>query len=318
MTTKFIRINNHLWTDSDFYKFLIGSNNIISSSILNYFDESDICYIEASDDPKMVKYLSLKKIENLGNIENYLDKMQSCKIGRLPNKFFGKETLQDWGINDTHVKDFVDIYQMWFDKSNLNFKIVEGEEIKKWFLEENYFKRDGEKKGTLWNSCMRYSERNKFLKLYSNNSKIKMLVLLDGEGDDAKVKARALLWQDVDVEWGINSKKVNVMDRIYSTHDSQVFILKKWAEENGYISKLEQSSKSKQLFDVGGEIKRIILNVKLEDYDFSYYPYLDTFSFLSWWKGTLSNDENSDWSLKLTKADGTTISAENEEYEDEL
>jgi hypothetical protein len=150
----------------------------------------------------------------------------------------------------------------------------------------------------LWNSCMRYYDRNKYMRLYTKNHNIKMVVFLV----DNKVRCRALLW---DGAKDLDDKNYKVMDRIYSVYDHDVILFKKWASENGYISKWTQSAKSEKTFDVGGIATTIDLIIKLESYDFRYYPYLDTFKYFSQWKGTLSNSRKWNYDYILIQSNGS-------------
>jgi hypothetical protein len=80
-------------------------------------------------------------------------------------------------IKEYDVENFVNSYKSYFNYDPSKLKIIEGEEIKKYYLESNYFKPDGCQYGTLWNSCMRQSDRNKFMNLYTVNKDIKMFML---------------------------------------------------------------------------------------------------------------------------------------------
>jgi hypothetical protein len=63
---------------------------------------------------------------------------------------------------------------------------------------------------------MRQKERNKFMKLYAvNPEKVKMLVFFS---DDDKVRARALLWEDVK-DHKDSDKSYKFMDRIYYVYE---------------------------------------------------------------------------------------------------
>jgi hypothetical protein len=235
------------------------------------------------------------------------------KVGRLVSKLISEKLIKDYGITPTNIEVFVNQYKSWFDKSSVEFKVIEGEEIRRWYLDRNYLTPNGCTIGNLWNSCMRYNERQKFLDLYCKNPNVKMLVMTTKQGEVEKVRARALLWDNVevtnsDVELSTNIK---VMDRIYTVFDSDVQTFKKWAEQNGYLTKWEQNAKSHQFFDVKGEPIKIKCKIQLPQRLFKHYPYLDTFPFYDLENGVLYNDEyNNKWEYRLVQANGSLTAPE--------
>ena len=156
---------------------------------------------------------------------------------------------------------------------------------------------------------MRYKARLKFLDLYTENPNCKMLVMLIDQDGREVLRSRALLWIDVKVTKSpiedTLPDAINIMDRIYSTHDSDVLLFKKWAEENGYIPKWEQNAKSHLFFDVKNQPVKIKCELDLKKTRFGYYPYLDTFPFFNFGKKQISNDEYEFiWDYKLIQATG--------------
>lgn len=223
----------------------------------------------------------------------------SIRVGRFAKKFLSEQAIAEYKITDKEIEEFVNLYKSYFVRKPENLKIVEGKEILKWYLEENYLLVDGDVRyGTLWNSCMRYRDRNKYMNLYARNKNIKMLILLD---DNGQLSARALLWDNVFDKEGNNYK---VMDRIYSVYDHDVNFFKDWAKENGYIYKAEQSAKTEKFFIVNDVRTKLYLNVQLDEWRLEYYPYLDTFKFFDYHKGVLHNNDMSSFQFILTQANG--------------
>jgi hypothetical protein len=191
---------------------------------------------------------------------------------------------------------------------------VEGEDVKKYYLEDHYFRPDGYRHGSLWNSCMRQSERNKFMNLYVKNN-VKMLVLFS---DDNKVRARALLWDNIKEFDSDNTYKF--MDRIYTVYDHDVDVFKKWAKENGYMTKYEQSAKSEIYVEIDGNPEKKHLYVILDNHSLSYYPYLDTFKYYDPFKGRFSNSQHYSYEYTLIQSSGLVereSEPEDEYYDDE-
>lgn len=223
---------------------------------------------------------------------------QPIKVGRFIRKFLSDEAFKEFGIKDSDVEKFVNSYKSYFNYDPEKLKIVEGEDVKKYYLEDNYFKPDGHRYGTLWNSCMRQSERNKFMNLYVLND-IKMLVLFS---DNGEVRARALLWEDVK-EFD-SDKTYKFMDRIYTVYDHDVNIFKNWAKENGYLTKWEQNAKSELYVNVDGNPERKHLYIILDKHNVSYYPYLDTFKYYDPFKGRFSNSQSYSFQYTLIQSSG--------------
>jgi hypothetical protein len=222
------------------------------------------------------------------------------KIGRFITKFLKKEARLIFYIQDSDIEIFVNLFKSYFDRDMSNFKVISGEEILHWYLEGNYFQPNGCKHGTLWNSCMRYSHKNQFMKIYSQNpDQIKMLINVDENG---KLKTRALLWENATDAKGNTYK---VMDRIYSVYDYEISSFKQWASDNGYVHKLEQSAKSELNFVTQNGVEQLELKVKLDNWRSMSYPYIDTFKFLDFDGGILSNSERFYYDYILVQNDGS-------------
>ena len=235
----------------------------------------------------------------------------NIKFGRFLKKFLSKSAFSELNITDSEIEKFVNFFKSYFNSSIDNLKVVEGDDILKYYLQDNYFSPNGNMFGTLWNSCMRQRERNKFMKIYAANPDIKMLVMLT---EDGQVRSRALLWENVYEH--SSDRKFKFMDRVYSVYDHDVDTFKEWAKQNGYISKWEQSAKSELLFDVDGSPTSMKLYVLPENYDFNWYPYFDTFKFYNQHKGRFSNSDYYDFSYVLTQSNGD-VEREREPEQDE-
>jgi hypothetical protein len=223
----------------------------------------------------------------------------TIKIGRFVSKFLSEKAICDFGVTNYDTEMFVNLFKSFFDRDESRLKVIQGDEILKYYLADYYYQPSGSCIGTLWNSCMRYSEKNQYMQIYAKNpDKIKMLVLL---AEDGKVKTRALLWEDCQTADG---QKYKVMDRIYSIYDHDMLFFKDWALKNGYIHKYEQSARSENLFQTNNEVKRIDLTVQLPNHEFEFYPYIDSFKYYSRKKGTLSNSQEFPWKYILVQNHG--------------
>lgn len=298
---------NTLIFDNEMSDFISSCSDMkIADILLDGSQENGLINIEGNfikreDGPDELDVLSyLPKNKFVGSDKYPFEKgigRTKIKIGRFLRKFLSEKSISSFEIKDKDIEEFVNFYKSYFNSSTNDIKIIEGKDILNLYLEENYYKPNNQKKGSLWNSCMRYRERNKFMTLYSKNSNIKMAVLFE----NGLVRTRALLWDNVE-DWDGNNYKI--MDRIYSVYDHDFLLFKKWASENKYLPKYQQNAKSARTFDVGGFPVNKDLTVKLENYHFSYYPYLDTFKFFNYYKGTFSNSDNFCFDYILTQSNG--------------
>jgi len=210
----------------------------------------------------------------------------SIKIGRFPWKAFIPDIRKLISISDKEIEEFVNLFKGYFDKNDLQFRIVEGEEIKKWYSHRSYQKMEGYECGTLWKSCLRYDDRSNHLDIFINNpDKIKLLILVNSQN---KLFGRALLWETRDK----NNLEYRIMDRIYTINDYDIQVFKKYAEEKGWetVDKIRSTVK-----------------IPLKKSNFSQYPYVDNFFILNYIEGYLT-DEEERWPeegfYKLQNTDG--------------
>jgi len=292
--------------DNEMFDFLqFAQRDSIIAALLLQGDHSHIVeegnYVKRVDNEiDVVSFLPKSKYEKVE--DNWVNGRVKIKIGRFIRKFLTEFSIKNWQINDTLIERFVNLYKSYFSRDISKLKIVEGDDIPKYYLEDNYHCVNGNRAGSLWNSCMRQRERNKFMKLYAvNPEKVKMLVFFS---DDDKVRARALLWEDVK-DHKDPTKQYKFMDRIYYVYDHDINFFKDWAKENGNLCKWDQSAKTEMLFDEGtGEPVKKSLYVLLDNYSMSYYPYLDTFKNFNEMKGRFSNSQSYNYDFTLVQSNG--------------
>jgi hypothetical protein len=195
MSQKIVRLNQNLYVSQEIFSFLSSSSSYLAQIILNAETAKKLCFLDYSGDNEMIETIQTTKVENIDDLPftlgNY--KRSKMKVGKIFSKFFVKKDYEYYGITDQMIESFIDSYKSFFDRSNIKFEIVEGDDIKKWYYQDNYFIPENIKTSTLWKSCMRYSERIKFLDIYSKNPNIKMVVLLTEQNGKKVVRSRALL-----------------------------------------------------------------------------------------------------------------------------
>ena len=258
-------------------------------------------YLQNNKEPE--KFVAVYREAKSGNMAKVVfanipeTRRSEVKLGRFVNKLIDIYSKSDALKNSTDsydevpffdftasdIEKFVNAYtaKVLFEQNALErFKVVSGEEIRKWYDEKNYSNINGG--GQLNSSCMRHSRCQKYFDIYVDNPKVcQLLILMDNT--DKKILGRAILWKTENGD--------NFMDRIYTEKDNYMKLFKQWGEQNSYQMKS---------YNYKGE--PIIVKVKPKLY--SYYPYMDTLSCYAPVKGILSNitvDYDSYPDLKLDR-----------------
>lgn len=87
--------------------------------------------------------------------------------------------------------------------------------------------------------------------------------------DFNKISARALVWTLSD------GKKI--IDRVYYSREQDQNLYEEWAKKNGYY----YQNKSASIFSPSGSSESDLdLEVQLDNWEFDYYPYMDTLKYL--------------------------------------
>ena len=256
--------------------------------------EDHVNFISISDsDNTKISYLTSERIEQI-KVDTNLDywttkKRFHCKPGSFVQKMFTD-------ISQKEIENFSTLFKAYANKKEFELKIVQGEDLRQYYSQESYTSCGG----SLGNSCMKYSRCQNYFNLYVENKQVKMLVMTPPGSD--MIVGRALLWS-------IDS--TNIMDRIYTVQDEDYLPhFKKWAKENGYLYKTHQNWGSTSLFESELGTIEIQITIQLDNYNFSKYPYLDTFKWLDLGTGKLSNfrpshfTTNTDKFLLLSNPDG--------------
>lgn len=178
------------------------------------------------------------------------------KIGRFLNKLLDAWFSENDGDRNDYtasdIEKFVNVYtsKVLFNNNIMNsFEVVSGEDIRKWYLLDNYASTLGQ----LGSSCMRYNECQKYLDIYVDNPEVCQLLILK---KDDKILGRTLLWTDIDgKKW---------MDRVYTYKDNYKNLFNNWCIKNNYTTIYDTTYKA---------------TIKLKGEDYDHYPYMDTFSY---------------------------------------
>lgn len=207
---------------------------------------------------KEMTYCPAGKPTILGDTFRWLPKSRQVgKYGKVIRKLLD-EQIPRMKVLDTEVEDLVNRIKSELDEGIIYE--VSGEDIRYWYLEDNYHKSNFDLKTTLASSCMRYEHCQHYLDIYVKNEIVKMVVCVKED----KLIGRALLWEN---KW---------MDRIYGA-DHVVSRFKSYARKNNYYHKVSQNASDRTSWvSPNGDEEDIELVLYMET-DFGYYPYMDTF-----------------------------------------
>lgn len=249
----------------------------LKNGILN--DEKDGFPIKRPLDIVMLDFLYRNDIDKNSISTGIFTKGRNkTKIGRLVNRLFPGE------FKDEEIEIFVNMFKS-KKVDNERFELVSGEDIKKWYDCKGV-------SGSLGGSCMS-GKNSDIFDIYVENPEVcRLLVLLNKDG---KLIGRSLIWK-VNVE---NLDFEYFMDRIYTNLDSDKYKFMKFAQDKEWAHKTEQNFNSHKDITYDGKEYSLSMSVDIGksvdgNYEYEYYPYMDTFSEYDISDGTLYNNESSE------------------------
>lgn len=293
-------------------KFRSFLNNIVSkkkpgfeiSKLLLDAEQSnqvsdDITFIDMTESNDKVSFIQLNRIKrmydnHLKEIENSEEKIVPISFQKWVEKIALSEDSDPWknqrtdlfigrfvnrvsqkskiSLDPSELEKFVNTYKSEFElgKSGESmFEIVNGEGIKHWYLEDHY----EISRGQLGNSCMRYKHCQEYFDIYVKNPEVCQLLILRSSNNYDKITGRALIWKLT------NGK--TYMDRVYTIRDSDANLFYEYAKKREWLREDDLDSST-----------YIKMQVKLKEWRFDEYPYMDTFRCLNVSKGVLYSDED--------------------------
>ena len=271
-------------------------NKISPSNVWNYIYNNDdrIVIFEFGTETNSFQALTTKS--NL--VPDYASiRSTDVNVGRFVRAFLTKLGEK---FTDIEIESFVDQYKKVMQmKTDIfsRFKEVKGEDIKHYYLVDNYESESG----ALGGSCMRHSRCQDYFDIYVNNPDKVSLVILLSEQDSSKVAARAILWLDD------NDRRI--MDRIYTIRTADILLFTEYCNSKGYLHKESQTySSTTPLVDNGIELdehdSKVVITLNKGEY--SPYPYMDTMKYYSPETGVISNRyiRTANGCIELTDTDG--------------
>ena len=200
----------------------------------------------------------------------------------FPDKYKLNVTREELSKQDkpSDLESFQNMFKAVVEANSKIIVKVNGQDIIKYYNKDNYHINSG----NLGSSCMNDPGKGKYLKMYSlNPSVVEMLVLYPEDIRD-KIIGRALLWK-------LPNGRL-FMDRVYVAKDSDEYMFVEYAKAKGYIYKSSQTYGWDYDFIDGktGNRERHYFDIQLENTEFEYVPYLDTFQFYHKENGIISNN----------------------------
>lgn len=244
---------------------LIGTDIRTNYNILNVTDSNDaLSFISDTQSTLKLKTMSLEDILSIKS-------NNKTSIGRIT-----RSILNDNGITktDIDIQKFVNKFKAVYDRKNSkedSIRIVRGEDIRKWYLEDNYCKQTLElRRGSLGKSCMRHEQCQDFLDIYVENpGACGLLINVDETG---KLRSRALVWK---LDIGI------FLDRIYYTLDSEEVLLSNW---------MKNKFKDEKIYFYDTLVAGVRAFVQLDKIGtYERYPYMDSLPYFYSLDGKLFN-----------------------------
>lgn len=269
-----------------FIRILKKINDVVSNMLLDLSVNYELVketFIDRTTKDDTISLITSDKVNKMIQDDNYENKCWThpqrfeTKIGRFAFRLLSDKVQQH------DIEDFVNEYKSIINAKKLanNFKLIEGEELRKWYYRENY--ADGG--GNLSKSCMKHKFCQVYFDIYIRNpEKIKMLILLDETGE--RILGRSLIWF-LDRPSG----KV-FMDRIYYADDFILNMFVNYAVRNKWLYKLEMGGARNNVLQVVSNNKIInqTMVVKIEQGNYSNYPFVDNICFYDPRGGYLTND----------------------------
>lgn len=208
-----------------------------------------------------------------------------------PTRIFQKLIKREFKTREWEI--FNNLFRAELCQCN-NFEIVEGEDIRYWYLDEHYYRCDG----TLGNSCMRYEQAQPYFDIYVD--KAKMLIT---KKDDL-LTGRALIWE-ID--------GVTILDRIYTCFDYLENCFIDYAKEHGWwireTNSLLSTGETQWWYTPDDDYKNCTDREFVLELDkgYEYFPYMDSFRY---YNGDCKLSTHPVYNVALDSTDGNWDSCE--------
>jgi hypothetical protein len=212
----------------------------------------------------------------------------SIKIGRFVNKMYPDE------FHNTEIEGFVNEIKtkrkILDNKGEDRIKVVEGEDIKKYYHEDRYDTKSFHG-SPLGGSCMRDNSCQDYIDFYAKNTGVKLVILMSDREVD-KISGRALLWDINEIDGEKVERKF--MDRIYYIESDDIGLFHDYAKKNNWLYKENQNmSNNCSIYDPEKEDSEYFILKTTNSFETTEtYPYMDTMKWFHIDDGFLTNGED--------------------------
>jgi len=299
-----------------FIEFLNNMVSPLSKDLLKVLDSDDEfanSYIDLCDtEADKVSFIAYNRASRLQDFDEEIDMVspkddspvwgekyrQTIRVGS-----FVLNLLPQYSTTK-ELTNFINEFVGKQESSKYTLKLVDGENIRKYYLVDNYYnptpdivyrddvpEDENDPRTVLMKSCMKQPEKQIFFDIYVKNpNQCKMLVMLNRKNE---LVARAIVWMTVKIKINDKFEKGTLLDRIYYTNETDVEIFKDYARKNGWMYKTEQTKDCVTVFYNGKVVNindcpiRTMLEVSGP---FDKYPYMDTLCFLTPMTGRLATN----------------------------
>ncbi len=247
-----------LQVSGDLQKFLGKMKSPLAPKLIGLINKdikTKYNLLKLSQNVTDVSFAADSKVGEL-DFNTFKSGFNTMSVGRLVRHLLENNNIE---FTNTEIEDFVNEFKYLNNqKKSGQIKIVEGEDIRKWYNEENYFQKDGTE---LYNSCMKHEYCQKFFDIYVKNpGVIRLIILLD---ENNLLRARALVWK---------TSVGYYVDRVYHTEKYEEMLIQDWAKRN--VAHDVKFHPRDMLTD-DMSVRLTDSTTKYNEYDF--YPYMDTF-----------------------------------------
>lgn len=259
-----------LYTSADFANILKSINDVVAKDFLQLIDndvETPYNALNVTDKNDTISFLPDNQFQRKLTPSNLATLLKGSpnqtSVGRLVQKILqdNKKTYTSNQITEFTDK-FKAAWTKYYTKEEKEpIRVVDGEEIKYWYLEDNHNEETLKGSGTLGKSCMRYSLCQEYFEIYVQNPDVCKMIILTKEEDEEVLRARALIWKTELSDW--------YLDRIYYTDASERILIQEYAKKNYSI---------KHAYD-SGITPRLTIQLTSKTLDYDIYPYMDSFPY---------------------------------------
>lgn len=229
-------------------------------------DESDADFIGMSRTcPGNWSYINQDRLKRVGKFFRWQNK---SRYHTSPMRLINKISIVTY--SEKEIDNFMFLWNSLFSNSKTKYKFLTGPDIAKYYDESNYYTCSG----TLGASCMRNVDPSYFEIYTANPGVVSMLCgFLEG-----KIVSRCIVWNYED-------KKLH--DRVYAINSLEETSLISECIRQGLLQISEKNNVKNE-----GNLCDKEIRIQLDKFEFDYYPYLDTFQFMTY-SGLLLNKPSS-------------------------